>query len=133
MAHKILIVDDEPDMRRILKWLLAPYADVLEAASGEEALRLLRVEKPRLALLDIAMPDLNGVELLAAVRDIDPGLVCVMLTGVSDLEVAKRALDLGARSYITKPFNPDLLLAEVQRCLSPQGADSGRPWRVHAS
>jgi DNA-binding response OmpR family regulator len=134
MRRKILVVDDDADMRQILLCALDPLADVLEAADGHEALRKLKAERPRLMLLDVAMPEMDGLEVLKAARDFDPNLVVVMLTGESDLTVAKRTLDLGARSYVTKPFDAEVVYAEIQRLLDDMSRDRSaapyRPWRV---
>lgn len=142
MPEKILIVDDDPDMLQVLRWALSPVGTVLEALEGRAALRLLKREKPRLILLDVAMPGLSGIDVLKAARAIDPAVIIVMLTGLCDISIAKEALDSGARAYITKPFDDKYLRGEVERLLeTPKkkdaaGADldnaSGRPWRVRA-
>src|SRR4051812_3013517 len=134
MTHKVLIVDDEEEIRRVLKWVLGSVGLILEAACGADALRIIAAEKPRLILLDVAMPEMGGLEVLAAAREMDPSAAVIMLTGVDDLSVAKSALDAGARSYVTKPFEADVLRDEIRRALDPNGKDagsaSGRPWKV---
>jgi two-component system response regulator AtoC len=134
MPRKILVVDDDDDVRQALVGALQALAEVLGAADGREGLRLLAAEKPGLMLLDVAMPELNGIEVLAAARDFDPNLVVVMLTGESDLSVAKRTLEMGARTYVTKPFDMDVVYGEVARLLEetsrPRASATGRPWRV---
>jgi DNA-binding response OmpR family regulator len=135
MPDKILIVDDEPDMLQILRWALSPVGAVISASNGRDALRLLAGERPRLLLLDVAMPGMGGIELCAAARALDPNVIVVMLTGICDIEVAKEALDRGACAYITKPFDDEFLRGEVERLLDrgkkgKAAADSGRPWRV---
>ena len=130
MQRKALVVDDEADLRRILLCVLAPVCEVLEASNGPEALRLLRNERPRLMLLDISMPEMGGIAILEAALVSDPSLIIVMLTGEQDLAVAKRALEAGARAYITKPFDSQFLRVEVQRLLEIVDAVPYRPWRV---
>lgn len=134
MTHKVLIVDDEEEIRRVLKWVLGSVGIILEAACGADALTIIAAEKPRLILLDVAMPEMDGLEVLAAARELDPSAAVIMLTGVDDLSVAKSALDAGARSYVTKPFEADVLRDEIRRALDPNGKDgesaSGRPWKV---
>ena len=134
MPRKILIVDDDADMRQILSAALAPLAEVATAPDGREAVRLLAADKPRLMLLDIAMPGMSGIEVLRAARERDPNLVVVMLTGEADLAVAKTTLELGARTYVTKPFDMDVVYGEIKRLLDDmtekRGADPYRPWRV---
>jgi putative two-component system response regulator len=135
MPEKILVVDDDPDMLRVLRWVLSPLGGFLEASCGRTALRLIKAEKPRLILLDVMMPEMSGLEVLRAARAINRSAIIVMITGLCDIEVAKEALDNGARAYITKPFDERYLRAEVERLLEPgdKKAASGRPWRVQPS
>lgn len=134
MPQKILLVDDDPDMLQVLRWALAPIGGLLEAANGRAALRLIKCHRPRLILLDVAMPGMDGIEVLKRARAIDPNVIIVMLTGLSDIAIAKEALDNGACAYITKPFDEQYLCAEVQRLLEKSAekpeAASGRPWKV---
>lgn len=134
MTHKILVVDDDADSRRILRIVLGSVADILEAADGEEALRKIKSKKPNLVLLDIAMPKMGGLDVLESALKLAPGLIVVMLTGQSDIGVAKAALDKGARAYITKPVDPQRLREEVEDLLGLNApADDPlrrKPWRV---
>jgi DNA-binding NtrC family response regulator len=134
MANKILVVDDDSDTRRILRYVLSPVAAVLEASSGEEALVRIKAEKPRLVVLDLVMPGLGGLEVLEAGLKLFPSMTVVMLTGQSDVGVAKAALDKGARAYITKPIDPQRLREVVEDILGTEspdaGADRTKPWRV---
>ncbi len=131
---KVLIVDDEGDMRRLIRGILGPAHEVLEASSGREALRLVRREKPRLVLLDVSMPQLDGHAVLSAIRGLDPTVAVVMLTADHRIEAARAALQSGAVSYVTKPFEPEALLAEVARASAApafhRGSPSPLPWRV---
>lgn len=134
MAQKILIVDDDADTRRILRYVLSPVAAVLEADGGAEALRLIGAERPSLVLLDLVMPGIGGLEVLEAGMRQVPNMVVVMLTGQSDIAVAKCALDKGARAFITKPIDPQRLREAVEDILgtgeSAGGDDGTKPWRV---
>jgi DNA-binding NtrC family response regulator len=134
MSEKILVVDDDPDMLQALRWALAPIGGLLQASSGRAALRLVEAERPRLILLDVAMPGMGGISVLKAARALDPHVIIVMLTGQCDIDIAKDALDNGARAYITKPFDDQYLCAEVRRLLETRDekadAVAGRPWRV---
>jgi DNA-binding NtrC family response regulator len=134
MPHKILLVDDDPDMLQVLRWALAPIGGLLEASSGRAALRLIKEHRPRLILLDVAMPGMDGIEVLKRARAIHPTAIFVMLTGLTDIAIAKEALDGGACAYITKPFDDQYLCGEVRRLLEKPDkkseAASGRPWRV---
>ena len=118
MPAKILIVDDGADFRTLLAIALAPLAEIVEAADGPEALRKIASDKPKLMLLDVSMPEMGGLAVLKKARALDPKLVVVMLTGESDLSVAKKAVELGARAFITKPFDVDAVLGELRRLLA---------------
>jgi DNA-binding NtrC family response regulator len=131
MKGKILIVDDDADLRSVLRQILEDMGEVIEASNGPEALALLKREKPLLMLLDVSMPGMGGLAVLEAARQIEPMLPIVMLTGEPDLKIAKDALEGGAASYVTKPFDADVLLAEVSRLTGAEGDDrSTLPWRV---
>lgn len=127
---KVLVVDDDADVRLVLAGILRPVAEVVEAKDGEEALSLLAREKPGLMLLDLTMPGVGGLEVLERARSVAPGLLVVMLTGERDLATARAALDAGARAFITKPFDPEIVLAEVRRLIEDRPSPGGAPWRV---
>lgn len=133
MLPRVLIVEDEPDMRRVLRAALVRLCEVSEADCGVDALRLVALERPRLMLLDIALPDLSGLDVLVEALRIDPSLTVVMLTGNDDVETAARALDRGARAYVTKPFDPEYLRLEVESLLAPGVKPGDAPWRVRDS
>jgi DNA-binding NtrC family response regulator len=134
MARRILIVDDDAELRGLLRGLLAPLGEIFEAGDGPDALRAVRAEKPQLMLLDVALPGMDGLAVLEDALSIDPKLTVVMLTGDADLHVARRALEGGAREYITKPFDPKTLIGEVSRLLAAAERDEqsrgDRPWRT---
>lgn len=130
MHRKLLIVDDEEDIRRMLRHSLEPLCDVLEAGNGLDALRLVKAEKPHMMLLDISMPDMDGLTVLSDALSVLPTLLVMMLTGDTEIDTAVRALDSGARAYITKPFDPGYLTREVERLLEPGAKEGDAPWRV---
>ncbi|MBI5624428.1 MAG: response regulator [Elusimicrobia bacterium] len=132
MTAKILIVDDEEDIRRTLALLLGDDYEVLCAGGGEEALRTLAREQPEVMLLDITMPGLSGLDVLAVKAEAAPKTTVVMLTSKADIEFAQRALQLGAVSYVTKPFDHDFLREEIARILKAASGeeDPYRPWRT---
>jgi DNA-binding NtrC family response regulator len=132
MPQKILVVDDDPDLRQSIRCALETLCEVVEASNGPDALAMIPVERPRALLLDIAMPDMGGLAVLRAARAISPALAVIMLTGEVDLEIAREALENGARSYVTKPFDVETLRAEVKRLLEPSKKEDGedRPWRI---
>src|SRR5471032_2882832 len=119
MPRNILVVDDDADLRQSIRSALEPVCTVLEAASGAEALEIIRTSRPRGVLLDISMPEMGGLAVLRSAREIYPALPIIMLTGELDLEIAREALECGARSYVTKPFDIETLRAEVKRILDP--------------
>lgn len=134
MAKVVLICDDEPEIRRILMHLLSPHYTVVEAACGEEALALISGRRPDLVVLDMVMPGLDGLGTMKAYRELDPTLPTLVLTGADEPETAIRALSLGAHAYITKPFEPAVLIDEVRSILEASAPDAGSeerpPWRV---
>jgi DNA-binding response OmpR family regulator len=130
MSNKILVVDDDPAVRRMLCLLFEGTAEVLQASSGEEALRLVGAERPRLMLVDMTMPGMSGLETLTAAHAAVPAMTIIMLTGKVDVELAKRALELGAVEYVTKPFDLPRLKEKVRSCLDAVPEDHGAPWRV---
>lgn len=134
MRGKLLVVDDESDLRKVLSRAFGEAYEVLEASNGPDALRVIRESRPRVMLLDIVMPGMNGLEVLAAARELDGALTVIMLTSESEVDTAKRALELGAAEYVTKPFDLEFLRGEVRRYMAPPpegGApEDPPPWRV---
>ncbi len=115
---RILIVDDEKSMREVLTIMLRKegYA-VQDAASGEEALDLLRQDGFSLMLTDLKMPGMSGLELTERAKALDPGVVVITMTAFASLESAVEALRLGAYDYITKPFRVEEIAASIRRAL----------------
>ncbi|MDX1551884.1 MAG: response regulator transcription factor [Marinobacter sp.] len=111
---RILIIDDEPQIRRFLRISLKTEGyEVLEAADGETGLELCARYAPDLLILDLGLPDMDGSDVLAALRERSSAPVIIL--SVRDREVEKvKALDLGANDYVTKPFGVDELLARVR-------------------
>ncbi|MGH6632909.1 response regulator transcription factor [Sphingopyxis sp.] len=117
VRHKVLVVDDELHIRRLIHAALAraDYA-IVEAESAREALEMLREERPDIVLLDLGLPDRDGLELVPLVKQqSDTTLIVVSARDATDQKVA--ALDLGADDYLTKPFDTDELLARVRVAL----------------
>jgi two-component system, OmpR family, KDP operon response regulator KdpE len=117
---KVLVVDDEPPIRKLLRMgLTAQGYDVLDAPNGKTALELLD-EKPNLIILDLGLPDIDGLELLRRIRNRQEGLPVVVLSSRGDEAGKVAALDLGADDYVTKPFGMDELLARMRAALRHQ-------------
>lgn len=107
---RILVADDEPGVREVLRdYFEGRGHAVLEAAGGREAIELAKRERPHVVLLDIRMPDLDGLEVLRVLKRADPAVGVVMVTAVGDEAVAKKAMRAGAYDYITKPIDFDYL------------------------
>ena len=102
---QVLVIDDEMGPRESLRMLLKPIYQVHTADSVEIGLKLLNEKKPDAIVMDIRMPGITGIEGLRRIRQIDPHLSVIMLTGFGALETAKEALRLGANDYISKPFD----------------------------
>ena len=113
----VLIADDEPPIVELVRFTLEdPEVQVLEAFDGASALQLARQASPDLALLDVRMPGIDGVEVCRRMRA-SPECAhtrIVMLTAVAQAEDRARALEAGADEYLTKPFSPLALLALVR-------------------
>lgn len=114
---KILVVDDEPHIRTLLKATLgrAGYS-VIEAANGREALNAKSIDKPDLVLLDLGLPDRDGLELVQPMLG-EPRSALIVVSARDQTEQKVAALDLGADDYVTKPFDTEELLARVRASL----------------
>lgn len=117
MAKKILVVDDKPELRTLLKSYLTQEAfDVVTASDGREALFVARSEKPDLVILDLMMPEMGGYEFMRAYnREADTPVI--ILTARLDENDKVLGLELGADDYMTKPFSPRELTARVRAVL----------------
>lgn len=112
---KILTVDDAAFMRRIIKTTLkkAGYTEIYEAADGVQAIEKYNQIKPNLVLLDITMPNMNGLDTLKAIRAADPNANVVMCTAMGQEIMVIDAIRSGAKDFIVKPFKPDRILKTV--------------------
>jgi two-component system, NtrC family, response regulator AtoC len=116
MRHSILIVDDEAlTLRTIGRALEAEGYDVLSAINGEDALKLIAEEKPDLALLDVVLPGINGIEVLAQAKKISPAMVVVMMSAYHLVDRAVEAMKLGAHDFLIKPFHIADMVSTIQR------------------
>jgi DNA-binding response OmpR family regulator len=107
---RLLVVDDEHEITELLReHFRACGYDVDVAHDGPEALVTAAARRPDAVLLDVTMPGLDGAEVLARLRGIDPTLSVVMLTGNDDEELARQMLRAGAFDYVPKPFQLDML------------------------
>ena len=114
IKNTILIVDDEPQLRKLLNITLNSEGyKTEECDNGAEAVRLCSSIKPDLVILDLGLPDIDGKEVIEAVRAWSQVPIIVCSVREADEEVVQ-ALDMGANDYVTKPFNPDVLLARIR-------------------
>ena len=121
----ILIVDDEPPIRRFLRTSLAAQDyEVIEAGNGAEALRAMASEEPDLVILDLGLPDMNGTEVIRAIRGTSP-VPIIVLSVRSDERGKVEALDLGADDYVTKPFGMEELVARIRTALRHRLQEKG--------
>ncbi len=117
----LLVIDDEPEIRETLQSLLLTEGYSVEsAASGEEGLQRAAEKPVDLILLDAALPDQAGLEVLRRIRSSDPAVAVVMITAYGSVEKAVEAIRLGANNYITKPWNNERLLAEIKSLIRQQ-------------
>jgi DNA-binding response OmpR family regulator len=115
---RILVVDDDPHIRDICRLYLERSGyRVLEAADGEEALRLISDNPPDLVVLDVLLPKRDGITVLTSVRERDQWVPVLMLTALGDEAERIRGLRTGADDYLTKPFSPRELVARVEAIL----------------
>lgn len=116
---RILIVDDDADVRRSLQSLVTKFGhDLRTAASAEEGDSWLAAERFDALLLDIELPRMKGVEFLSWALDRDPELAVIMMTGVDDPTVALDCIDQGARTYLVKPVEADFLRLALRDALA---------------
>ncbi|MCK1358236.1 response regulator transcription factor [Bradyrhizobium sp. 199] len=117
---KVLVIDDEPPIRKLLRMGLTTQGyEILEASNGKMALEKL-VEEPALIILDLGLPDVQGHELLRTIRARNESVPIVVLSSRGDEAGKVQALDLGADDYLTKPFGMDELLARLRAALRHQ-------------
>jgi UDP-3-O-[3-hydroxymyristoyl] N-acetylglucosamine deacetylase len=119
----VLVVDDEPEIRNSLRGILAEEGlRVLEAEDGRQALDLVHRENPELVILDVWMPEVDGLQLLQQLHDDASAPAVIMISGHGNIETAVKATKLGAFDFIEKPFSLDGLLRVVNRALDHHAA-----------
>lgn len=119
MAATVMIVDDSLFMRKMLRDLLEKegYRVVAEASDGAEAVRKFQESRPQLTTLDIVMPEKDGIEALREIRALDPGARVVMCSAVDQETHTGAAAQAGAKAFIVKPFNPELVVRVIKEAL----------------
>ena len=119
MAKKILLVDDAAFMRKMIKDTLIKngYTEVFEAVDGADAVEKFGEIGPDLVVMDITMPNMDGLEALKAIRAKDGSANVVMCSAMGQEAMVVEAIKLGAMDFIVKPFKPDRILQTVQKIL----------------
>jgi two-component system chemotaxis response regulator CheY len=118
MTQKILIVDDAKFMRvRCARILSDQGFNVIEAENGLQAVEKYQIESPDAVLMDISMPEMDGLNALRAIRELDPAARVAMLTAMGQQNVVIEAIKAGAKDFIVKPFEPDRVLKSLSKLL----------------
>ena len=117
MANKVLIVDDAAFMRMMIKDILSKngYEVVGEADNGLKAIEKYKELTPDLVLMDITMPEMNGIDAVKNIKAIDPGAKVVMCSAMGQQAMVIESIQAGARDFIVKPFQADRVLEAVRR------------------
>jgi len=127
---RVLVVDDELGPRESLRMLLKPHYQIQTAENGRVALDQLRRFQPDIVIMDIKMPEMDGLELLRHVKRADPAIEVVMITAYASLETVKHALTHGAFEYLIKPFSRADLEDVVHRALLRRQTELGARGQV---
>lgn len=119
MSKKIMIVDDAAFMRMTIKNYLtkAGYDSLVEASDGLVALEVYQAEEPDLVILDITMPNMDGIQVLEALKKINPSAKIVMCSAMGQEAMVVEAIKLGALDFIVKPFKQDRIIDTVKKVL----------------
>lgn len=129
MEKKIMLVDDAAFMRMTIKNVLTKmgYTNLLEAADGAQAVEMYEKEHPDLVIMDITMPNMDGIQALQAIKAKDPGAKVIMCSAMGQEAMVVQAIKEGAMDFIVKPFKPDRILQTVTKIWAdPVNADEFR-------
>jgi len=121
----VLIVDDDAGVRDALRLALDEHYAVLDAPNGRSGIGIVRAERVDLVLLDILMPEVDGLEILQELKALMPDLPVIMMTAVKTVRTTVAAMKLGAADYVTKPFQEDELLASIRQALEQRARRLG--------
>jgi DNA-binding NtrC family response regulator len=119
----VLVVDDDAGVRESFRLTLEDHYDVIDVPDGPRALDAVRASQVDLVLLDIRLPEMDGIEVLERIKAIDEGIEVVLVTAVRTVRTAVAAMKLGAFDYLTKPFEEDELLAVIARALEKRALE----------
>lgn len=116
--RNLLLIDDETWFLESLKEILADEYEVITAAGGKEGVQKYLDNLVDLILLDLAMPEMDGIEVLQRVREVNPWIPVIIMTGHSTIERAETAASLGVQGYIKKPFDSEVLKEKIKEILA---------------
>jgi DNA-binding NtrC family response regulator len=128
-VRSVLIVDDEVGARESFKMILKNDYEVFLAKDAEEAFQQIKVNSPDVILLDIILPDLDGLKVLEKIKQNDPDIIVIMITATKTVKTAVEAMKLGAYDYVTKPFDIDELRLIITRSLSTKALEQEVKYR----
>jgi PAS domain S-box-containing protein len=131
-AHRILVVDDELGPREALRMILKAKYQVFTAVNGPDALQVLSKTPPDIVLLDIKMREMNGIEVLKAVKEVDVGIEVIMMTAYASLQTARDAIAYGASEYLIKPFSKKEVEESIDKALKRRAERTGAQQDVRA-
>ena len=119
MSHSVLVCDDASFMRTMISDILsqAGYEVVGEAETGVQAVEMYKQLKPDLVTMDIVMPDMGGIDAVRAIVEHDPGARVLMCSAMGQQALVVEAIQVGAKDFVVKPFQPSRVLEAVQRVL----------------
>src|SRR5438445_7246186 len=123
----VLVVDDDAAVRDALHLTLDREYAVMDAPHGRAALSMVRSERVDLILLDILMPEIDGLEILQELKALEPDLPVIMMTAVKTVRTTVAAMKLGASDYVTKPFQEEEMLAAIRRALEQRARRAAAP------
>ncbi|MBI5098542.1 MAG: response regulator [Nitrospirae bacterium] len=115
---EILIVDDQYEVREVIRFILKDKYSIATVGGVEEAFRYLEVTSVKLVLLDIKMPKIDGITALEHIKKKYPGTEVIMVTAYATLETVRKAVRLGAFGFLMKPFDIDVLIKTVDGALN---------------
>ena len=129
MKESILIVDDDVSVRKTLSSILSAEGYVVEAVdNGKEALKAVEKQLFDVVLIDIELPDIKGVDLLSKLKQKQPRMVRIIITGFPSMDNAINAVNEGADGYVLKPFDPEQLLKTIRKHLDERSAEKIQLW-----
>ena len=115
--EKVLIVDDEVDILKVIKKYLHDDYDVVTATNGHDALEIYKQEKPSVLVTDIRMPGMDGIELIKAVKGMGGEVEIIAITGHGDTRIGEESLRVGASDFLMKPLDVERLESSIEKAL----------------